>query len=142
MAAQAAPPVTVAKLLALREQAGQTRLAAGEAIRRAVGIYAQAIRQHAELAHSLRPPQVGRDQDQPAGISLAQLLQPLFAVEPPRPTAPSTGPEPKLAAVRSIRSREIRRELEGSLVTIHCQVQAIHHHFQLTRQAPALVTCV
>ena len=56
-AQQATPSLTVAELLALRQQVGQTRLAAGQTIRRAVGIYAQATKQHAELVRARRLPQ-------------------------------------------------------------------------------------
>jgi hypothetical protein len=138
MAAQAAPFVTAAERLALRQQAAQTRLAARRTIRHAKGIYAQATKQHTELAYARRLPQARcSDHGQPAGSSLAQLLQPLLAVERPRPSPSSAGTERALPAVRSIRSREIRRELEGSLAAIRRQVQAIHHQFQLARPAEA-----
>ena len=107
MAERAAPSVTVANALALRRQAGQTRLAAGgtriaarQTIRRAVGIHAQATKQHAELVRARRSPQArGSDHGQPAGSSLA------------------------------------RRQPEGSLASIRRQVRAIHHQFQFARQA-------
>ena len=116
MAAQAAPSVAAAERLALRQQAAQTRLAARRTIRRAVGIYARATKQHAELVRVRELPQArGSDHGQSAGSSLAQLLQPLLAVERPRPSPPSAGTERALPAVRSARSRELRLQLEGSL---------------------------
>ena len=137
-AAQAAASVTVAELLALRRQAEQTQLAAGQTIRRAVGIYAQATKQHAELVRASRSPQArSSEHGRPAGSSLAQLLQPLLAGERPRPSTPGGGTEGALPAVRSVRGRELRRQLEGSLATIRRQVRATHHQFQSARQAGA-----
>jgi hypothetical protein len=137
MAAQAEPSVTVAEPPVIRHRALEMRVAARQSLGRAKQTHIRAIMQSVARVRSGPPQGPGRDHRQPADSSLTQLLQPLFAVEQPRPTAPSTGTEPKLVAVRSICSRELRRELEGSLVAIRRQVQAIHHQFQLARPAEA-----
>lgn len=137
MAAQAVRYVTDAELLALQQQARQTRLAASRTIIRAVGIHAQATRRHAELL-ARRPPGTRRPgHGQPAGGSLAQLLQPLFAAGQPRPPGPGTGGPVELAAVRSIRSHQLGGELDASLLAVRREVRAIHGRFQLARRAGA-----
>ena len=137
MAAQAQSSVTVAEPAVIRRRALQARVAARQRLGHTQQLYFRAVMESAARVRSNPPQGPGRDHRQPTGSSLAQLLQPLFAVEQPRPTAPSTGTEPTLAAVRTIRGRQLDRELEGSMVAIRRQVQAIHHQFQLARPAEA-----
>ena len=137
MAAQAEPSVTVAEPAVIRHRALQMRVAARQRLGQTQQTQIRAIMQSVARVRSSPPQGPGRDHRQSADSSLTQLLQPLFAVEQPRPTAPSAGTEPALAAARSIRGRQLHRELEGSLVAIRRQVQAIHHQFQLTRPAEA-----
>jgi hypothetical protein len=133
----AEPSVTVVEPAVIRHRALQMRVAARQRLGRTQQSNIRAIMQSVARVRSSPPQGPGRNHRQPADSSLAQQLQPLSAIEQPRPTAPSTGTEPMAAAVRSIRSRELRRELEGSLVAIRRQVQAIHHQFQLARPAEA-----
>ena len=135
MAAQVRPSPDVAEPAVIRHQAREMRLAARQALGRAMHAQVQATMQSAARVRS-SPPTLGRGrgQDQPADSLLAQLLQPLLApvTAPADASRAVTGPE--LAAVHPISTREISPELEGSLATIGSRVQAIHRQFQLARQ--------
>jgi hypothetical protein len=136
MAAQVRPSLDVAEPAVIRHRAREMRLAARQALGRAVQAQVQATMQSAVRVHSSPPTRGrGRGQDQPAGSLLAQLLQPLLAPPALAPAEASRAvTEPELAAVHPIATREISPGLEGSLATLRSRVQAIHRQFQLARQ--------
>jgi hypothetical protein len=125
MAAQVRPPLDVAEPAVIRHRAREMRLAARQALGRAVQAQVQATMQSAARVRSSPPTQ---------GSLLAELLQPLLAPVTAPAEASRAVTEPELAAVHPISTREISPGLEGSLATIRSRVQAIHRHFQLARQ--------
>jgi hypothetical protein len=141
MAAQVRPSLDVAEPAVIRHRAREMRLAARQALGRAVQAQVQATMQSAARVHSSPPTRGrGRGQDQPAGSLLAQLLQPLSAPVTAPAEASRAVTEPELAAVYPISTREISPGLEGSLATIHSRVQSIHRLFQLARQGTVVTT--
>jgi hypothetical protein len=125
MAAQVRPSLDVAEPAVIRHRAREMRLAARQALGRAVQAQVQATMQSAARVRSSPPTQ---------GSLLAQLLQPLLAPVTAPAEASRAVTEPELAAVHPISTREISPGLEGSLATIRSRVQAIHRQFQLARQ--------
>ena len=125
MAAQVRPSPDVAEPAVIRHQAREMRLAARQALGRAVQAQVQATMQSAARVRSSPPAE---------SSLLAQLLQPLLAPVTAPADASRAVTEPELAAVHPISTREISPELEGSLATIGSRVQAIHRQFQLARQ--------
>jgi hypothetical protein len=125
MAAQVRPSLDVAEPAVIRHRAREMRLAARQALGRAVQAQVQATMQSAARVRSSPPTQ---------GSLLAQLLQPLLAPVTAPAEASRAVTEPELATVHPISTREISRRLEGSLATIRSRVQAIHRQFQLSRQ--------
>jgi hypothetical protein len=135
MAAQVRPSLDVAEPAVIRHRAREMRLAARQALGRAVQAQVQATMQSAARVRSSPPTRDrGRGQDQPAGSLLAELLQPLLTPVTAPAEASRAVTEPELAAVHGISTREISPGLEGSLATIRSRVQAIHRQFQLARQ--------
>jgi hypothetical protein len=128
MAAQAGPAATVAELAGIRHQARQMRLTARQAYGIAVQTHAEATMQSAARIRFSPSPGRGRDHDQPAGCSLARLLQPLLGVGSAEASSAVT--EGELAVVRPLPARTSGWELSGSLASIRRQVSDLYSTLQ------------